>query len=89
MLSDWERVVEWGAIFVTGLGVVFACGRNKQAQVDIRKDIEEIRHNVFPDDPGREIVRQSDMDRQCGQIEKLFDAMEKNLIQTIKLELKK
>jgi len=88
MISSWEKIIEYGAVFITGLGVVFACGKNKQARVDDRKHIDNLNHNVFPDDPEREIIRQSDLDRQCKQIEKLFEIMEKNLIQKIELMLK-
>jgi len=89
MMLNWEKIIEYGAVFATGLGVVFACGKNRQVQDELRKDIEELKHNIFPDDPEREIIRQSVLDRQCIQIEKLFNVMEKNLIQKIELMLRK
>lgn len=87
MMPEWDKVVEWCAIFITGLGVVFATGRNKQFQVENRKQIEELKKSVFPDDPENEIIRRVDLDRQCKQMEKLFEMMEKNLIQSIRIEL--
>jgi len=89
MLPEWEKLAEWGAILITGFGVVFASGKNRQAQVENRKCIDELKKAVFPEDPGREIIRQSDLDRQCAQIEKLFAVMERNLIQSIEIILNK
>ena len=87
-MIDWEKIFEYGAILITGIGVVFACGKNKQSQDEIRKDVEELKHIVFPDDPDREIIRQRALDRQCAQIEKLLRVMEENLIQKIELVLR-
>lgn len=87
-MPEWDTLVEWFSIFFLGLGVVFTCGRNKQAREEDRRLIDELRKNVFPDNSEREIIRQSDLDRQYEQIEKLLTAMEKNLIQIIQVELR-
>jgi len=87
-MPEWDKIVEWCAIFITGLGVVFATGRNKQFQIENRKQIDELKKSVSPEDPENEIIRRADLDRQCKQMEKLLVVMEKNLIQTIRIELK-
>ena len=88
MMPEWDKITEWCTIFITGLGVVFATGRNKQFQVENRKQIDELKKSVFPEDSENDIIRRSDLDRQCRLIEKFLEVMEKNIIQMIRIELK-
>lgn len=88
-MPDWDKIFEWLSIFIIGLGVVFTCGKNKQAQIENRKHIDNLNNNMFPDDDERKIIRQADINREWAQFERLVAVMEKNLIQTIKIEIQK